>query len=161
MAPAFRVAPVRWRTHGPALTDIRRRVFVEEQGVPPEMEVDGLDPDARHVLAFTPAGEAVGCGRLLADGHIGRMAVLPAFRCRGAGGALLTALVERARARGMRKVFLHAQVTAVPFYAAHGFAPVGPVFLDAGLPHRYMFRYLNRHARRGRPPRRRRKGVAR
>jgi predicted GNAT family N-acyltransferase len=155
------VIPVRWRKKEGVLADIRRRVFVEEQGVPPELEWDGRDASARHVLALTDPGEPVGCGRLLANGHIGRLAVLPALRRRGIGGALLEALVAHARARGRRKVFLHAQVRAVPFYREHGFRPAGPVFLDAGILHRYMFRYLDRRARRGRPPRRRRRGAVR
>jgi predicted GNAT family N-acyltransferase len=157
----FRVVPVRWREAESVLADIRRRVFVEEQGVPPALEWDGRDESARHVLALTGRGEPVGCARLLPHGHIGRMAVLPAFRRRGVGAALLATLVEGARSRGRRKVFLHAQLRAVPFYREHGFRPVGPVFLDAGIPHRYMFRYLDRRAGRGRPSRRRRRGAVR
>jgi len=138
----YRVLRVGWDDRGDDLAAIRERVFVVEQGVPRELELDGLDAGADHVLAWGPDGHPAGCGRMLADGHIGRMAVLPAHRRRGVGGALLAALLERARERGLSRVFLHAQVTAAPFYESHGFASEGDVFLDAGIPHRYMFRYV-------------------
>jgi len=145
---------VSWRARRAILAGIRHRVFVAEQGVPPGLELDGRDRRARHALALAPGGRPVGCGRLLADGHIGRLAVLPGHRGRGVGTALLAALVAEARRRGLARVFLHAQVAAVGFYARHGFTAAGGEFLDAGIPHRYMYRYTyeNVHTRpRGRP----------
>lgn len=138
----WRVSPVSWRAARRPLAAIRHRVFVTEQGVPHGLELDGRDRGAAHVLARTPGGRPVGCGRILPDGHIGRLAVLPAWRRRGVGATLLSALLADARRRGLGRVFLHAQVDAVRFYAAHGFIATGRVFLDAGIPHRYMFRYV-------------------
>jgi len=118
------------------------RVFVHEQGVPAEVEIDGLDPVCTHVAAETANGAVVGTGRLLPEGRIGRMAVDAAWRGRGIGRALLDALVACARERGFATVELHAQTRAAGFYAAAGFRPEGPVFDDAGIPHRRMRRVL-------------------
>jgi predicted GNAT family N-acyltransferase len=147
----WRVRAVSWAARRKTLAAIRHRVFVAEQGVPHGLELDGRDRRARHVLALGPGGRPMGCGRILPDGHIGRLAVLPAYRRRGVGAALLEALLADARHRGLGRVFLHAQVDALPFYTAHGFIARGPVFLDAGIPHRYMFRYV-RTRRPGRSP---------
>ena|SRR5437016_1017290 len=116
---------------------IRVAVFVEEQGVPPELEMDEHDDRCMHALAFV-GKEAVGTGRLLRDGHIGRMAVLKPWRGRGVGAALLRALVQAARERGDGEVLLSAQVHALPFYRAHGFAPFGDIYEEAGIPHQAM-----------------------
>jgi predicted GNAT family N-acyltransferase len=121
---------------------IRTTVFVEEQNVPAEMEIDDWDPQCVHAVAFDGAGQAVGTGRLLPDGHIGRMAVLKPARGSGVGGALLTALMEAARARGQREAVLSAQTHAVPFYERHGYAICGTEYLDAGIPHVDMKRAL-------------------
>ena len=120
---------------------IRHAVFVEEQGVPAEMELDEHDAASLHALAFD-GGTAVGTGRLLPDAHIGRMAVRKHFRGRGVGSALLLKLCEAARGRGDREVVLAAQVHALPFYRAHGFEPYGAVYHDAGIPHQDMRRAL-------------------
>jgi predicted GNAT family N-acyltransferase len=116
---------------------IRFAVFVEEQGVPAEIELDDMDTHCLHALAFE-GDEAVGTGRLLPDGHIGRMAVVKAWRGRGVGGALLRRLVEAARERGDREALLSAQVHALGFYRGHGFTPYGDVYHEAGIPHQAM-----------------------
>jgi len=127
-----------------ALT-IRRRVFIEEQNVPEEIEMDAEDQRAFHALAIID-GNAVGCGRMLEHGDgevkIGRMAVLPEFRKTGIGAEILRFLIERARGRGLRKAILHAQLTAEGFYLNEGFNPVGGVFDEAGIAHRKMERDL-------------------
>ena len=105
------------------------------------MEWDEFDPQSRHVMAMAD-GVPIGTGRLLPDGHIGRMAVLREWRGRGAGSALLTGLMDIARALGMRRVLLNAQVQALPFYLRHGFQAEGEEFLDAGIPHLRMWRDL-------------------
>ena len=99
---------------------IRFAVFVEEQGVPREIELDEMDAACIHALAYLD-GKAIGTGRLLPDGHIGRMAVLKEWRGHGVGSRILNALVEQARRRGDREVALSAQVHALAFYRAHGF----------------------------------------
>ena len=122
---------------------IRFAVFVEEQGVPAELEMDDQDAHCLHALAYwTDAdaadGRAIGTCRLLPDGHIGRMAVLRDWRRRGAGRALLRALIEAARRRGDREVMLSAQVHALDFYRAEGFRPEGPEYEEAGIAHQAM-----------------------
>src|ERR671919_64509 len=98
-------------------------VFVREQRVPAEIELDENDALCVHAIAFD-GEDAVGTGRLLPDGHIGRMAVLGKWRRRGIGAAILRALIEAAARRGDREIALSAQVHAVDFYRAHGFRPV-------------------------------------
>lgn len=116
---------------------IRFAVFVEEQGVPAEIEMDEADALSVHALAYH-GGEAVGTGRLLPDAHIGRMAVLKAWRGRGAGGLILARLLDAARARGDAVVRLSAQVHALGFYRAHGFEALGQVYQEAGIAHQAM-----------------------
>jgi predicted GNAT family N-acyltransferase len=124
---------------------IRRRVFIEEQRVPEEIEMDAEDSSAFHALAILD-GVAIGCGRMLEHGDgevkIGRMAVLREFRNTGVGAHILRFLVNRARMRGFRKAVLHAQLTAEGFYLKEGFRPVDGVFDEAGIAHRKMERDL-------------------
>ena len=127
-----------WANDAQRLAAIRRTVFIDEQGVPEELEWDEFDEASVHFLAITDDGAAIGCARLLPDGHLGRMAVLPAWRRRGVGSALLQAALARARQKGLRQVGLHAQVQAIPFYARFGFQAHGPEFDEAGIPHRGM-----------------------
>jgi predicted GNAT family N-acyltransferase len=120
---------------------IRFTVFVEEQGVPQEIELDELDARSLHIVGFVD-GTPVATARLLPDGHIGRMAVLKEWRGRGIGGVLLKELVKQAQRRGDTEVILSAQVHAVPFYRAHGFIPEGGEYLEAGIRHQAMKRRL-------------------
>jgi predicted GNAT family N-acyltransferase len=113
-------------------------VFVEEQGVPEALEWDGRDDTSLHLIAEDASGQAIGTARLLPDGRIGRMAVLPSSRGAGVGGAMLQALLAEARQRGLREVHLHAQSSAVSFYQYHGFQADGAVFEEAGIPHQAM-----------------------
>ena len=131
----FRVRLVEWREDETRLARIRTTVFVGEQNVPPEIEIDGRDPECAHVVAETPSGEAIGTGRLMPDGRIGRMAVLAAWRGRGVGAAMLAALMDEARRRGFREAHLHSQSHAKDFYARHGFVVEGDEYLEAGIPH--------------------------
>jgi len=130
-----------WREARAHAAPIRETVFVAEQGVPAELELDEADAACVHAVAFD--GErAVGTGRLLPDGHIGRMAVLREFRGQGLGGAILDQLIETARNRGHREALLSAQVHALEFYRRHGFEAVGAVYAEAGIPHQAMRRPL-------------------
>ncbi len=133
--PRFIVEPANWSTDAATLCAIRLRVFVEEQGVPLELEWDGEDERCEHALAQSLDGTPVGTGRLLPEGRIGRLAVLPEWRGQGAGSALLVYFVELARKKGFASVTLHAQTRATAFYARHGFAAHGEEFMDAGIPH--------------------------
>ena len=130
-----------------ALTDdlsscfvLRREVFVEEQAVPEELERDEHDADALHFLAAWE-GRPVGTARMLLKGDtgkIGRVCVLRPMRGRGIGAALIRAAVEELRARGFSRAKLGSQVHAIPFYEGLGFVAEGPVYDDAGIPHRDM-----------------------
>lgn len=121
---------------------IRETVFVLEQGVPREIELDEWDARCDHAVAFHPSAGAIATGRLLPDGHIGRMAVLREWRGKGVGGRILAALTDRARVRGLRRVVLNAQTHAASFYARFGFVAVGEEFIEAGIPHVEMTRDL-------------------
>jgi len=141
-AMSFRIELHDWQSAGRLALEIRMEVFVAEQGMLAELEHDEWDERADHVLAFE--GErAVGTARLLPDGRIGRMAVRRDWRGRGIGGGMLERLIERARARGLVSVFLHAQTHAAPFYRSHGFVECGEPFIEAGLPHIAMRRDLS------------------
>jgi len=121
-----------------ALRAIRHAVFVVEQNVPEALEWDGVDADCAHALAEDTARRSIGCGRLLGDGHIGRMAVLKEYRGRGVGAALLASLVALAREGGHDRAILNAQTHALRFYARFGFLPEGREFSEAGIPHQTM-----------------------
>ena len=131
------VETVSWNTNGDTLCAIRGKVFIEEQGVPEAIERDGKDVHAMHFL-LTLGTEPVGCGRLLKDGKVGRMAVLPEHRGQGLGAELLHAITGYARDHGYKRLYLHSQAHATDFYAAAGFAPIGEAFEEAGIPHRAM-----------------------
>jgi predicted GNAT family N-acyltransferase len=119
---------------------IRLRVFVREQGVPEEIELDRDDARARHFLAVH-SGKAVGTARLVmrhGGAKIGRMAVLKSYRRQGVGLRLLKRAVQTARQSGAKKIYLHAQVPVIGFYEKFSFRCVGPVFDEAGIAHRKM-----------------------
>jgi predicted GNAT family N-acyltransferase len=120
---------------------LRHDVFVIGQDVPADLERDELDAVSDHAVALVD-GEVVGTGRLLPDGTIGRMAVAPAARGRGIGAAVLQQLEERARARGLLRVELHAQVHAAGFYDRAGYVGFGEVYLEAGIEHMSMRKEL-------------------
>ncbi|HEU4813367.1 MAG TPA: GNAT family N-acetyltransferase [Xanthomonadaceae bacterium] len=156
----FRVAEADYGRDFDALRAVREAVFIREQGVPVALELDEADARCVHVVARDAEGNAIGTGRLVppdestaGDGHgagpglpaarIGRMAVLADWRGRGVGDALLAALLEGARGRGWHRVMLHAQATAIRFYQRHGFLPLGPRFMEAGIEHLTMWRHLD------------------
>lgn len=140
MTAPFTVSITTWQRDFVALCHVRTRVFVLEQNVPPEEEIDAIDASCVHAVARDAAGKPVGCGRLLDDGRIGRMAVLKEWRGTGVGGAVLQALIDVAQSRGNPRVYLHSQTHAIPFYAKYGFVAHGPEFMDCDIPHREMTR---------------------
>ena len=137
MSAALTVRLGSWNELSAQASPIRFTVCVDEQKVPVELELDEFDPLSCHALALA-GDEAIGTGRLLPDGHIGRMAVLAGWRGRGVGALLLQALIDEAQRRGMTRVVLNAQTHALGFYARFGFAPEGDEYEEAGLPHRTM-----------------------
>jgi predicted GNAT family N-acyltransferase len=136
-----RIELMSWERARDLASPIRFEVFVREQRVPADIELDDQDAVSLHAIGLV-AEEAVATGRLLPDGHIGRMAVLKQWRGRGIGGAILARLIDAARRRGDREVALSAQVHAVGFYRAHGFRPVGEAYREAGIDHQAMVRTL-------------------
>ena len=127
---------------------IRKRVFIDEQGVPEDMELDEYDPLAQHALAYLDS-ECIGTARLVTlpgnigkVGRIGRMAVLPMHRRQGIGGDLLRALLELSKSQGITQVELHAQLSAIPFYEQLGFIAQGDIYDEAGIAHRDMILYI-------------------
>jgi predicted GNAT family N-acyltransferase len=131
-----------WAHERARLSRVRRAVFIDEQGVPEDMEWDADDAGAVHLLAVDDQGQAIGCARLLPDGHIGRMAVLPAWRGRGVGRALLAAAQNAAQTRGHTTLRLSAQTHAAAFYARAGFVAVGDDYEEAGIAHVAMQKKL-------------------
>lgn len=151
MTVTIEVVP--WEQHHERLMAIRTAVFIEEQGIDPEEEWDPEDPQWIHLLA-NQDGHPVGCVRIKQQIKIGRMAVLKSARGAGIGGRLLKTAIGLIDAAG-NTAELGAQLTAMHFYAEHGFLPQGPVFDDAGIPHRLMrlpedrsrtFQHLDTHA---------------
>jgi predicted GNAT family N-acyltransferase len=133
----------------PEVAALRTRVFVVEQGVPPEIEQDAADATAVHVLSRGVSGDVAGrvvaTGRLLVHGRtaaIGRMAVNAAVRGRGHGAAVLAELHRQAARRGATEVELHAQLTARGFYERAGYQAVGEEYEEAGIAHVTMRRRL-------------------
>jgi predicted GNAT family N-acyltransferase len=141
-APASVAAPADW----PEVVELRTRVFVGEQGVPPEIEQDAADATAVHVVSRNVAGRVVATGRLLLrddrTASIGRMAADASVRGRGHGAAVLAELHRQAILRGVTEVELHAQVTARGFYERAGYAAVGEEYEEAGIRHVTMRRRL-------------------
>lgn len=142
MSGALAATPDDW----PAIVALRTRVFVDEQGVPPEIEQDDADATAVHGVARDAAGAVVATGRLILRGDgtatIGRMATERAARGRGHGAAVLAELHHQAALRGVTAVELHAQVAARAFYERAGYTAVGEEYEEAGIRHVTMRRPL-------------------
>jgi predicted GNAT family N-acyltransferase len=129
----------------PEITALRTRVFVDEQGVPPELERDALDATAVHAVSRDASGQVVATGRLVEHdgvGIIGRMAAATAVRGLGHGRAVLEELHWQAVLRGLRRAELHSQLSARHFYERAGYAAVGGPYREAGIPHITMRRSL-------------------
>ena len=153
--PAYEVRVAEDPADREACFAVRKEVFVGEQGVPEDIEYDAYDAVAVHVLAVREDGVPLGTGRLLfgdaaagktggdaSVGSLGRLAVTQEARGLGVGAALVRAVEEAARARGLTAVDLHAQTHALGFYERLGYVAYGPEFPDAGIPHRAMRRVL-------------------
>ena len=128
---------------GDGIRNIRNLVFSQEQGVDPSLDLDGQYPGAVHVLAKMN-GQFVGTGRMLGDGHIGRLAVLKTARGKGIGKELVEKLLAVAGERGMGRVFLGAQEHAVGFYEKLGFLRYGSPYEEAGIQHLHMEKIIPR-----------------
>lgn len=141
MGSELTISPADWALEGEALKAIRMEVFVHEQKVPVEEEIDALDPLAKHWLAHW-AGQPVGTARAVAkEGAIwkvGRVAVRRQARGKGVGAELMKAIARAAAAEGVKQLVLDAQNHAMPFYEGLGYVAEGEEFLDANIPHHHM-----------------------
>jgi predicted GNAT family N-acyltransferase len=126
-----------WLCNGEWAKPVRRSVFIDEQGIDESEEWDEHDAHCLHALAWWKE-EVVGTARLLPEGKIGRMAVLPQYRNKGIGSAMLCALLAIAREKKMPVVRLSAQQQAVEFYRRHGFVPEGVPHEEVGIAHQWM-----------------------
>jgi len=124
-----------WTIQKEAARFVREKVFVIEQQIPLEMEMDKSDEFCIHAVASDGAGKPIGTGRLLPDGHIGRMAVLASARGTGIGGQLLQSLMQAAKERGDKRVVLSAQIQVEGFYVRYGFKVIGEEYVEAGIKH--------------------------
>lgn len=139
-----RVIPATTAADRTAAYTVRTKVFVHEQGVPLELEMDELDEKAEHFVALDGT-RAVGAGRLILSdgvGILGRLAVLPDARGTGLGAVLVKAIEERARALHLGSIELHAQTQACGFYRKLGYEAYGEEEMDAGIPHIWMRKRL-------------------
>jgi predicted GNAT family N-acyltransferase len=142
MSGNFSVKTVAWPEFAASISQLRHTVFVEEQGVPASLELDGEDDRCQHVVAQDGLGRVIGTGRLLPDFRIGRMAVDAAWRGKNVGGRMLEALMNCAASMGANRVELAAQIQVVAFYERYGFVVCSDEFVEAGIRHRMMARSL-------------------
>jgi len=139
---SYRITTSTYAQNKAGIQDVRRQVFIEEQGIDPTLEWDEYDASATFAVALNEYNQVVGTARLLPIGKIGRMAVLPAYRRQGIGTALLLHLLVVARQSGHTQIKISAQQSVTRFYTAQGFSPVGPPHVEAGIPHQNMQRIL-------------------
>lgn len=139
MGSPFTVSLVCWHDGEPLLRSIREAVSLHEQGISKKTLQDEQDENCRHALALSHRGDAIGCGRLLANGHICCIAVMPEWREQKVGTAIIEALINQARSLGYPRVEVDAPVSATSFFHGLGFAEQGEVFSKEGLPHIKMF----------------------
>jgi predicted GNAT family N-acyltransferase len=137
-----RVELMDWEKAQPVAGPLRFAIFVGEQNVPSGIELDDMDAKCMHAVAYDVDNKAIGTGRLLPDGHIGRMAVVKEWRRRGIGAEIMAALMSEARKRGHKEVVLSAQLQAAEFYRELGFVAEGKVYPEAGILHQKMVRKL-------------------
>jgi predicted GNAT family N-acyltransferase len=137
----MKIERVAYKTHVEEIVAIRTEVFIREQNVPAALELDGLDSDALHVLAFED-DDAIGTGRILPDGHIGRIAVKRRYRGRGIGRRITQKLLDIARDLNRPEVWLSSQYHAREFYQELGFIEQGDRYEEAGIEHIKMTRKM-------------------
>lgn len=142
--PMLQVQLGDWHELGEHARAIRTAVFVQEQAIPPELEWDDLDEQSQHAVVFNRLAMPVACGRLLADGHIGRVAVVQAMRGSQTGKLLMRALMQAAQSAGHAHVDISAQQAVAGFYRRLGFIGMGAPYLEAGIVHLPMRAALSR-----------------
>lgn len=124
---------------------VRKKVFVEEQGVPLYLEMDELDKTSTHFVVYAKQ-QPIGAGRFreleIGTGKVERICILPQYRGKHLGNLIMNTLEDHATKTGMEKIVLNAQSYAVPFYEKLGYVITSPEFMDADIPHRAMEKYI-------------------
>ena len=134
----FSIMLAKWPEQAELLRKLRESVFVIEQGVDAAIEWDGKDNLCQHLIAFSADNQPIATGRMLPDGHIGRIAVIPSWRGKGVGAAILENLIALARNADAEMVYLNSQTHALAFYQRFSFIAEGEVYMEAGIPHQRM-----------------------
>ncbi len=127
-----------WSRDADLLTALRHKVFVDEQNVPIEMEIDAMDTQCQHIKASLPDGQLIGTARLLPNHYVGRMCIAQDYRNQGIGGAILEFIIQHARRENITALYLNAQLKAQAFYQRYGFIADSDIFMEAGIPHIHM-----------------------
>lgn len=133
---------VDWLTAAGEIMEIRQKVFVIEQRFDKEVVCDGHDQDCFHILVSDQKGGSVGCGRLVGDGKIGKIAVLINHRGHGIGTNILASLINIAEIRHIDNLILNAEKELTPFYDQQEFHADGPVYMKSGVPYQRMSKRL-------------------
>ena len=131
----YSIALTSWKLDAAPLTALRHEVFVDEQLVPIDMEIDDMDFQAAHFKACLKDGEVIATARLLPNQYVGRMCVKKAFRSQGVGGDMLQFIIQHARDEKVPALYLNAQLSAQAFYQKFGFREDSDIFMEAGIPH--------------------------
>ena len=143
--PDYRVEWADWPQDHAGLTALRTEVFVGEQKVPVDLEMDEFDAVALHVKAMDQDNRLVGTARLLPNHYVGRMCVARACRRQGVASRMMQLIIDHASAHGFDALHLNAQVSALPFYQGFGFVADSDVFIEAGIEHKHMTLDLAKH----------------
>lgn len=138
----YRIETTTYAQHQADIRHVRTKVFIEEQGIDAALEWDEHDANAIFAIALDTENRIIGTARLLGQGKIGRMAVLPANRHQGVGSALIQHLLQLAKQRGYQRITLSAQQSVMEFYLKLGFEAFGPPHVEVGIPHQNMQRIL-------------------
>jgi len=138
MATEITIHEADWETDQQQLAYVRTVVFIQEQQVPAELEMDGMDGNCRHVKAINAKGDVIATARLLPNHYIGRMCVLKPYRKLGIGGLMLSFFIDLARDNNFKSLKLNAQISAIPFYRQYGFIEDSDVFMEADIEHVHM-----------------------
>lgn len=131
-----------WCRDKELLMQVRTQVFVKEQQVPIDLELDSEDAQCVHIKAETNFHKVIGTARLLNDQSIGRMCVLKNYRNQSIGSAMLLFMIDLAQQKELTFVHLNAQLGAQEFYKKFGFKQDSEVFSEAGIDHIHMIRAL-------------------
>jgi predicted GNAT family N-acyltransferase len=142
MMTEFSIRIADWKTDIEQLIGLRTQVFVEEQKVPADLELDEMDVQSLHIKACLDDATVVGTARLLPSHYIGRMCVSRDHRKMGIGGAMLEFFIRYAQQRGIAELHLNAQLSALKFYQRYGFVENSDIFMEAGIPHIHMSKKL-------------------